>query len=582
MVVDRGVGLVARHGLAQVLLGQLILAHLEVHPAQRVQIGAIHRLQFDGLADQLERLGQAQALVGQHVAQVVQGHGVGRVKIQGLAEELFGRLEVLLPLGQFALEEQKVDAVFLLGGQGTGLAESVLGVFPAAHADIHLAQRQPDGAVLAGVGDQPLGHRQALFALAQVGQFAGQHQLQFAILGVGLDGFVRNLHGLVELLGVAISVHLPLKAAQRHIAAQVDHLLIGGDGLGGLVLLVIDRPQPLQEDAAIVLLLGGIGAVGVGGQVHHFLVGLGGFVVAPQHVQQQPLVIARFKAGGVLLARLADGGQRIFVLSLAALDLADVDERPDVFRIGLGQLLILLERLVELVVAEQGLGQRGQRAHIARLHVRGALIGGDGVLGALQLLIGRAQGKLHLGRAVGDGDRLDDLGGMFHVAAIGVEPGQVENHFFRVGLDGLGDLELLFRLLVLVLDGVELAQDHAVLYLLGLQGDDLLELGDGLVQHVAGGRCRGDGVLPVAQLAQVNAPQQLVRLDVAGVVPDQLAGGGVGLARAPGAEVQIGQPNTQLRGAGIGVQRQLVLFDGAGHQLRTALGDGLFFVKAAQ
>ena len=72
---------------------------------------------LDGLADHLERLGQADALVGQHVAEIVQGHGVGGVEIQRLAEELLGRLKVLLPLGQLAPQEEQVGAVFLLGGQ---------------------------------------------------------------------------------------------------------------------------------------------------------------------------------------------------------------------------------------------------------------------------------------------------------------------------------------------------------------------------------------------------------------------------------------------------------------------------------
>ena len=88
------------------------------------------------------------ALVGQHVAEVVEGHGVGGVKIEGLPEQLLGGLEVLLPLGQFAAQEEQVDAVFFFGGERFGLVEGVLGIFPAAQADIHLADRNPDAAVV--------------------------------------------------------------------------------------------------------------------------------------------------------------------------------------------------------------------------------------------------------------------------------------------------------------------------------------------------------------------------------------------------------------------------------------------------
>ena len=51
---------------------------------------------------------------------------------------------------------------------------------------------------------------------------------------------------------------------------------------------------------------------------------------------------------------------------------------------------------------------------------------------------------------------------------------------------------------------------------------------------------------------------------------------------AAGAEVKIGQAVVQLRGVGIGIERQLVLLDGVGHVLRLALGDGFFFVDAGQ
>ena len=68
------------------------------------------------------------------------------------------------------------------------------------------------------------------------------------------------------------------------------------------------------------------------------------------------------------------------------------------------------------------------------LHVGGALIGGDGILGPLQLLIGRAQRNLHLGRAVVHRNRFDDLGGMLDVAAFGIEAGQVQHHLFGIGL----------------------------------------------------------------------------------------------------------------------------------------------------
>ena len=295
MVVNGGIGAVALYGLTQILLGQLVLPQLEVGPAQRIEIGAVHRLQLDGLANQLESLGQAHSLVGQHVAEVIEGHGVGGIQFQGLAEELFGGLVMLLAFSPLAAKEEQVGAVLLLGGKRGCLGEVFVGVFPAAQAHLHLAQGQPDHAVFLRAVQQPPGQSQALVGLALVGQLAGQHQLELAILGVGFDGLARDLDGLVEDPGVAVGVHLPLVAPQGQIATHVDELLIGADGRVDLVLLVIDGPQPFQEDAAIVLFLDCIRAVGVRGHFHHLLVGLGGLVEAAQHVQQQTLVIAGFQ-----------------------------------------------------------------------------------------------------------------------------------------------------------------------------------------------------------------------------------------------------------------------------------------------
>jgi len=76
---------------------------------------------------------------------------------------------------------------------------------------------------------------------------------------------------------------------------------------------------------------------------------------------------------------------------------------------------------------------------------------------------------------------------MLHVAAFGVEAGQVQHHFFGIGIHGLRGLEDLFGLLGIVLYGVKLTQNHALLDILGFQRDNLLVFGNCLLQHIAGG-----------------------------------------------------------------------------------------------
>ena len=89
----------------------------------------------------------------------------------------------------------------------------------------------------------------------------------------------------------------------------------------------------------------------------------------------------------------------------------------------------MLQGLFELVVVEQSLSQRILSMQVARRHVGGALIGGDGLLGLLQLVVGSAQRELHFGGAVVQGNVLNHLGGMLQVAALRVKASQVEYHF---------------------------------------------------------------------------------------------------------------------------------------------------------
>ena len=136
-----------------------------------------------------------------------------------------------------------------------------------------------------------------------------------------------------------------------------------------------------------------------------FCVGLGGIVEAAQHVEEQAFVVAGFEEVGSSLRAL-----RMVASASSYLPwrrwISPIWTRLGVLRIGLGEELELLEGLVELVVAEQGLGQGVEGMRIPGIHVGGALIGGDGVLGLLQLVVNRAQGELHFGGAVGLPERL--------------------------------------------------------------------------------------------------------------------------------------------------------------------------------
>ena len=177
---------------------------------------------------------------------------------------------------------------------------------------------------------------------------------------------------------------------------------------------------------------------------------------------------------------------------------------------------------------------------------------------------------------------------MLQVAALGVEPGQVQHHFFRFGLDRLRGLELRFGFVGLVLHRVKLPQHHVIFHALRLQGHNLLELGNGLVQHLVcdcpatAGAAAPALVFALAQLAQVDPAQQLVRVDVVGRVLQQHPRRHFGIVHAAHAEIEIGQIVGQLRRIGIGIERQLVLLDGLVHLVGAAVGDGVILIHGGQ
>ena len=175
---------------------------------------------------------------------------------------------MLLAVSQRTFQEKQVGLVVILYGERRGLGVGVVRVLPAAHLGVELAQLEinqaiPVRALQVCVVEQTLGHGQSVFVLALLHQRAGQHQLQIQILGVGCYRLLGDLGGAVKVLGFAVGLYLTFVAAQGRVAPHVDHLLVGGNGQVVLVLFVVDRSQPLQEEAAIGLLLVGVSAVGV-------------------------------------------------------------------------------------------------------------------------------------------------------------------------------------------------------------------------------------------------------------------------------------------------------------------------------
>src|ERR1019366_7456770 len=86
----------------------------------------------------------------------------------------------------------------------------------------------------------------------------------------------------------------------------------------------------------------------------------------------------------------------------------------------------------------------------------------------------------------------------------------------------------------------------------------------------------------LAELAQVDAAQQLVGVNVVGRGLEQATGGDFGLLRPADAEVESSQGVIQLRRVWVGVEGQLVLLNGPVDVLRLALRDSTVLINAGQ
>ncbi len=167
---------------------------------------------------------------------------------------------------------------------------------------------------------------------------------------------------------------------------------------------------------------------------------------------------------------------------------------------------------------------------------------------------------------------------MLQVALLAIEAGEIEHHLFGVGIDGLRGLELLFRVRGVVVDVVELTEQQAVFDAVGFKADDLDVLGDGELEHFVG----RSAVLHVAERAQIDAAEELVRVEAVGVFLQQILRGVDGVADAAGLEIELGQPVVEVLGFGIGVQSQLVLFNGTGGVFGAAVGGRHLLIAVSQ
>ena len=182
--------------------------------------------------------------------------------------------------------------------------------------------------------------------------------------------------------------------------------------------------------------------------------------------------------------------ERQIVLALAAIDLGDAHVGLRVFGIRVGDDFVLFERGVELAVVEQVFGEAANGVEIVAVENDGVLVGVDGALVILALLVGRAEGGVELGGARGVGNGAQNFQSVRRVAFVGVEHGQRGDGFFGAGIELDRGLEFGFGLLQIVVQAIEAAEQKVIVDAVGIELDDLFVLIDGEFQNVVRTRCR--------------------------------------------------------------------------------------------
>jgi hypothetical protein len=84
--------------------------------------------------------------------------------------------------------------------------------------------------------------------------------------------------------------------------------------------------------------------------------------------------------------------------------------------------------------------------------------------------------------------------------------------------------------------------------------------------------------LHVVERTEVDLAEQDVRGEIAGILLDLLLRGGDRLTDAPDLEIKIGQAILEVLRGGIGVERELVFFNGLSGVVGATIVDGHLFV----
>src|SRR5271166_371539 len=419
----------------QIIFCQIVITHPVIDPAQRVQIGAILRVERDRAANVGQCVLQAGAAVSQHVAEIVQGLRVLGIAGNDFAERLLRQLVFLLALVDGAGDKDRIILVFLLGGQLQGLVDTGFRVGPVFDPAIHLGQRDIHLAVVGGALEHRLHLINGRAHFSHVSALRRRHDLQRAIAGELLRRFLGSGGRELPLLLIAVGFDDLLVTANRVVVAEVGHAAEGVNRQLRLVGFAVDGAQPLQEDGAIVLVGGVVFTVRVLGLLQQLVEQGDGVVVLALRFVDHRDVVLHLERVGDNGAGLLESVARFVILSVAAIDLSHAHVGLRIRRVGVNDDLELRQSGIGLSVIQQVLGEAADRVQIIMVQVNGFLIRLNGLLVSLVLLVGVAQRGINLRRAGGLRKGIQHIEGPRGIAFLVVQNRQRRDRLFGVGLD---------------------------------------------------------------------------------------------------------------------------------------------------
>ena len=281
---------------------------------------------------------------------------------------------------------------------------------------------------------------------------------------------------------------------------------------------------------------------------------------------------------GTRVSALLQIFERQIVLGLATINLGHADVGLRVFGIGVGDDFVLFECGVELAVVQQIFGEAANGVEIVAIE-------NDGVVvrrrwrSCNPCAVRRLRRERHRAwRSGRSRESSQNFQRVRRVAFVGVEHGQRGHGFFGTGIDLDGGLEFAFRLLHIVVQAVEAAEQQMIVDAVGIELHNLFVLVDGQLQDVVGAGAAGH----VAERAQINAAEQLVGFEILGIALDDVLRFFDGVGDAAGLYVEFGQAGGQEFGRGIGFDGEAVFLGRLGGQVAAAVGRDHLLIHVRQ